>query len=714
MPLPKPNTDEEQGDFLSRCMGNETMKGDFPDNEQRLAVCFSQWKGKETKEATMSNKLSDKNKKNLLQTALISEYGLGAKSPIPKNITVEEVFDDQVIYEVDGQFYQAGYEVGENGEPIFTDPKKVLATRIFKVQEALSMENKREILQTALTAQLNLSKDEHIWVEDMTDAEVFYGRDGKTFKVNFTIAEDGTVTLGNPEEVIRQVVYKSLESLQTAYSDIIQEAGRRNASLDSGRIKKIYELCKELLSSEVEPDEKIVKEAVKEANKTLKWLREQAVVKTEDGVQFPVIAYAYVPNIEESSTWKLRLWEDLEKKVTRAQLGRSAAALSPGGFRGQRVQILAADLPAVKRKVRTEYRNLGTEDADIPKWVKDSETREIVTNFTPLTEATFDKGRASVIVIKAGFNATEDRYYPADVLKRDFGIFEGQKMYADHPTEEEDKARPERSIKDWVATLTEVKCDDNGVVTGIAEIVEPWLMQKLAALRDKKMLSEMGISINAVGTASKSTIDGKETLVIEKLEAARSVDFVTEPGAGGVVTLYESDRTRDVDLIELSTLREKRPDLVKSIEASVRKEIQQEVRKTMEDKERITELESANETLTTENKGLKTKITEGEKAQAKAEAQAAIKEAVDQAELPEASKERLIERFKEAESADGIEEAIQSERDYIAKLSEAGKVTNMGKTQSDPDKDKEALRESVKKANPDYTDEEVEAFIEGK
>ena len=102
------------------------------------------------------------------------------------------------------------------------------------------------------------------------------------------------------------------------------------------------------------------------------------------------------------------------------------------------------------------------------KWVKEIETRERILNFVPLTEAKFEKGRATVTVIKAGFNSSEDRYYPADMLKRDFKVFEGMKMYADHPTEQEDKDRPERSIRDWVATLTEVTCDDGGTVTGVA------------------------------------------------------------------------------------------------------------------------------------------------------------------------------------------------------------------------------------------------------
>jgi cation transport regulator len=591
-----------------------------------------------SKEASMVTKLSDKNKRNLLQTALVSEYGLQVDDPIPKKVSVEEVFDDKIVYSVDGRLYEASYQLDEKGIAVFGEPKEVTETRI----------------------------------------------------------------------------YRPMESLQPVYSELIQEVGKRNAAMDATRVKKILELCQELLSSEDEPEEKKAKEALKEATAVLALIKEQAVVKTEDGIKFPAAAYAYVPDAEKSSDWKLRIWEDLEKKITRSQLGRAAAALSPGGFRGQKVAIPSADLPTVKRKIRAEYRKLDVEDEDIPRWVREVETRERILNVVPLSEAKFDKGRATVVVIKAGFNATEDRYYPAEVLKRDFGIFEGMKMYADHPTEEEDKARPERSIRDWVATLSEVTCDENAIVTGVAEIIEPWLMQKLASLREKDMLSEMGISINAIGSASKGTVDGKETLVIEKLVAAKSVDFVTEPGAGGVVTLYEADRNHDIDLVELAALKEKRPDLIKAIEAAVRMEITKEVKKAMENEERIKDLEGQITELTTERDNLKEAAEKAEKDKAKAEAQATIKEAVDKAELPDAAKERLIERFKDAESAEGIEEAIQSEVDYIAKLAEAGKVKGLGPSKQDPEKDREALRESVKKAYPEWTDDEVETFVTGR
>jgi hypothetical protein len=44
MPLVTPKKSEKQGDFVSRCMGDETMNKEFPDQKQRAAVCYSQFK----------------------------------------------------------------------------------------------------------------------------------------------------------------------------------------------------------------------------------------------------------------------------------------------------------------------------------------------------------------------------------------------------------------------------------------------------------------------------------------------------------------------------------------------------------------------------------------------------------------------------------------------------------------------------------------------
>jgi HK97 family phage prohead protease len=44
MPLPKPGPGEKQDKFIDRCMDMDLMNEDYPDDKQRLAVCFSQWK----------------------------------------------------------------------------------------------------------------------------------------------------------------------------------------------------------------------------------------------------------------------------------------------------------------------------------------------------------------------------------------------------------------------------------------------------------------------------------------------------------------------------------------------------------------------------------------------------------------------------------------------------------------------------------------------
>ncbi len=69
--------------------------------------------------------------------------------------------------------------------------------------------------------------------------------------------------------------------------------------------------------------------------------------KTEGGKSLSASAYAYVPDPEKPSTWKLRI-DDA------AHVGGAIAALGKG-FRGQRVQLPAGALKSVKAKVRAAW-----------------------------------------------------------------------------------------------------------------------------------------------------------------------------------------------------------------------------------------------------------------------------------------------------------------------------------------------------------------------
>lgn len=44
MPLPTPNNGEDKSSFIGRCTSQLSDMGEFKDNKQRVAVCYSQWK----------------------------------------------------------------------------------------------------------------------------------------------------------------------------------------------------------------------------------------------------------------------------------------------------------------------------------------------------------------------------------------------------------------------------------------------------------------------------------------------------------------------------------------------------------------------------------------------------------------------------------------------------------------------------------------------
>lgn len=479
-------------------------------------------------------------------------------------------------------------------------------------KEALSVENKRVLLQAALHSKFPNQDNWGPYVEDMTDTDVIFNQAGTTYRVPYAIGEDETVVLGVAQKVVKQTVYTAVESLQSKYAELIQESAKRSA--DSTRLKTVIDLCQDILSSDKETPVEVIEVAIGKVDGLLLDLKEQRAMKTEDGAKFPSEAYAYVPDREKPSTWKLRLWEDPTKKVTRRQLGAAAAALSPGGFRGQKVDIPSSDLPAVKRKIRAAYRSLEVADEDMPRWVKEAELRREIREAIeiPIEEVTREglaKGILPVRILRPGFNESKARYYTDDAVASVTEVLDGVQMFANHQTKTEERERPEGDIRDWVAVLETSGISQQGNAVGMAKIHAPWFKEMLAGLYEQGTLEKLGVSINAVGRGVKGQIEGVKTLIVEGITGGRSVDFVTLPGAGGVaglkeaVLLTEADDSlaeSDVELVSLATLKNRRPDLVKTIESDMRAEILKEVKGQMELEEQVKKLEGKVDTLTTE------------------------------------------------------------------------------------------------------------------
>jgi hypothetical protein len=151
-----------------------------------------------------------------------------------------------------------------------------------------------------------------------------------------------------------------------------------------------------------------------------------------------------------------------------------------------------------------------------------------------LCEAFSDKGEITFTVIKPGWSKN-NRYYPATLLKNRANIFEGAKMFVDHATEAQDRARPEGSVRDWVANVTKTWAEADGTIKASAKIIDPQFKAKLSTLGESNMLNTMGVSIRAMGESKEGEAEGRKGKIVESLLAAKSVDFVTFAGAGGQV-----------------------------------------------------------------------------------------------------------------------------------------------------------------------------------
>lgn len=96
--------------------------------------------------------------------------------------------------------------------------------------------------------------------------------------------------------------------------------------------------------------------------------------KTERGEKFPSGDYAYVPDPEKPSTWKLRLTETPGGGPSARIVGMAVAALGEG-FRGQKAQIPAKDRAKVVARVRAAWlkANKNKGEKDLPAVLKSQE-----------------------------------------------------------------------------------------------------------------------------------------------------------------------------------------------------------------------------------------------------------------------------------------------------------------------------------------------------
>jgi hypothetical protein len=190
-----------------------------------------------------------------------------------------------------------------------------------------------------------------------------------------------------------------------------------------------------------------------------------------------------------------------------------------------------------------------------------------------------------VEIIEAGpGNERDRRIYDAGMLARDFKVFEGRKMFADHLTPDEEKklgGRP-RSINGLTGRTLEAWWDSKGGVNGRGAVrarvgvSAPWLWELIS--HDPQLVE---LSINAFGKTRPTTgKDGRPASLVESITRCDSVDWVAAGGAGGrIVSFLESRQGNDdVDLesLTMEDLIEARPDLIVEIQDEFARQIMED------------------------------------------------------------------------------------------------------------------------------------------
>lgn len=209
-------------------------------------------------------------------------------------------------------------------------------------------------------------------------------------------------------------------------------------------------------------------------------------------------------------------------------------------------------------------------------------TRIFLESAQPITDNKGGTTRYKVVMLEEGMgNFGASAYYSKEALISAIPIFEGKKIYADHPAESEAEERPERSVRDILGHFENVHvsesagggqqwlCGDLVVMAGTSYQWARELMEHAVAYAKKFPDKEfVGLSINASGDSEEIGIQealtrgipegamakitearsqGIDKLVyVSKFNEAVSCDLVTEAGAGGkILSLIESAKASE-------------------------------------------------------------------------------------------------------------------------------------------------------------------------
>lgn len=176
-----------------------------------------------------------------------------------------------------------------------------------------------------------------------------------------------------------------------------------------------------------------------------------------------------------------------------------------------------------------------------------------------------------VVLIQAGLSLN-NKFYPAEVLKRSIKLFENAKAFAfefqgkafNHLPDLAKRFLPEGCIKNLVGWYDNprygtFKDEDGKTQEGILARLHisenaSWLRDLLKDAWEYGKKSLLGFSIDGDGKVSESQFDGRKVFRVDDIRCIDSVDIVTHPAAGGqlvrLLASISSDEEKEMDFLK--------------------------------------------------------------------------------------------------------------------------------------------------------------------
>lgn len=285
-----------------------------------------------------------------------------------------------------------------------------------------------------------------------------------------------------------------------------------------------------------------------------------------------------------------------------------------------------------------------------------------------------------VLILKAGLGANR-QYFPADTLRQCAGVFEGARVFclddAQHSRSGDKSAKQIVGWIDQAAYRDESARGRLHLLTGA-----DWLRQNLMDSHAKGKPDLYGLSVDAPGKAvSRQLQQAGESVTVQwftKIESPATVDVVWNPGTpGGFQRALNAERatTQEERMKEqlLKILQAKRPDLYGTIDPATVTE------------EQLTALLNqaivAQATQTTAQHAAT--LSDADRAVIKQASvtmwNGQVKDLLAESKLPEVMQASLRKRFFDVPGdVEHVKQAITTERETFAALSQSGKVAGLG------------------------------------